>query len=233
VKLSELVAQLRIFLDDSEKPGTGTTPDSDSLWSNDELVLYINKAIDEACLRARLIRDSSTPALVEIDLVADEAFYDIDNRVLDIYRAKIESAKYSMEQSTSRDLDRRYPMWEGLPSIDEPDTFITDLESHQIRLVPAPKIAGLLKLTVWRTQLKPLTWAANTKSPEIAPVHHFGLLNWARSIAYQKTDSETYDPRKSLDYAEMFTQEFGERPTARDLESGRVHSKQRVPARFM
>jgi hypothetical protein len=51
-------------------------------------------------------------------------------------------------------------------------------------------------------------------SPEISPIHHRHLVEWALHRAYQKPDTETFDPEKSNRALKRFREYFGERPDA-------------------
>lgn len=233
MNLQEIINHSRLVLDDPEMPGSGD--DTDSLWSNDELTLYVNDAMDEACLRSKLITDSSTAAICDIALVADQAEYTLDERIIWVQSAHQDGKDGSLEQTTERILDRALPQWRQMNSVEEPSKYLIDMNSHKIRLVPAPSVpvADTLKLTVWRTQLASLDYAqAATEIPEIPAIHHLGLIDWVVRQCYLKKDVDTYDPDASARHEAIFESRFGQRPDAWTLNHDRTHGRHRVPARF-
>jgi hypothetical protein len=76
--------------------------------------------------------------------------------------------------------------------------------------VPNPTANGSLNLVVHRLPVSPMG-----TSPEISPLHHRRMLDYAYKLAYLKRDADTYDPVKAMDFDRLFTESFGIRRDAR------------------
>lgn len=240
-----LLAQARRDLDDPEVPGNGD--DSLSLFSNEELVAYLNRAIDEACLRARLILDSDTPELCRITLEDGKASYALDSRIYRVHRVRLVEEGRVLIQSGRADLDHLYiydeydhPVYTHLGNWEDqeglPLYFIQDLNTQSLRLVPKPttnELPETLGLTVYRTQFNPIeVHKIQLQEPEIHPLYHYPLLDWVYFLALSKQDADTYDPEKANGHAGNFAARFGERPSAEDLEFYRKDRPMRTRAHF-
>ena len=58
--VAEFIERFRLEMADNAAP---------YLWSDEEIVAYLNEAVDEACIRASLIEDSTTPVVCVLPLV--------------------------------------------------------------------------------------------------------------------------------------------------------------------
>jgi len=229
---AELIAQARIDLDDPELPGSGSTPDEDCRWSNAELLSYLNRAIDEACLRARLLVDSTNSTVCTIAVKIGKAVYKLDDRVLLVLRARLDSQDVPLEKKGRDDLDKTVVDWEAKTGA--PSSWIQDMDSNTIQLVSIPVEIDVLRIVVQRTQMHPLTWAQRARQqPEMHRINHFNLLQWVLHLCYSKHDDDTYDETKAKKHGGMFSGVFGERPDAWNMEIQRASRPMRVPARFV
>lgn len=229
--IEDLLAQARRDLDDPEQPGEGD--DSLSLFPDAELIGYLNRALDEACIRSELILDSDTPDVAVIDVVAGQAQYFMDPRVLMVKRAKIAgNFQPQVLDQTDRDtLDRYRPEWESATGV--PKYFLQDM-NQTLRLYPTPDRSGRLHMTVWRRPLKPLKGLNPREEPTIPPEHHFKLLDWVYYLALSKQDVDTYDPQQAQAHGQAFMEWFGPRKSAWEMAFDRKKNPDlRVPSRFM
>lgn len=190
--LEEIVDHARLRLDDLAEP---------YLWSDEELIQYLNEAQREACVRAKLIQDKTTAAVCEIDLLDDEQWYDLHASVDEVYAAFYNGKKLCrMYEQDLTDLTRT-----GVPT-----HYI--VAGTQIRVYPLNTVAADLKINVYRLPL--VDMAANDDVPEIPAEHHYRLIDWAIRCCYLKRDSDAYDEKRADKHESLFTLAFGVRPDA-------------------
>lgn len=226
--LNDLLEQARIDLDDPEQPGNGD--DSLSLFKTRELVGYINRAVDEACIRSELILDSDTPEVCEVAVAANQAKYDLDSRIILIKRAKLVSATRPLTKIDRDYLDAAHPGWEDRTG--PPEQYLADM-NQGIRLYPTPENADTLRLTVWRRPLEPIPAHKGYQEPPIPPEDHYPLLHWVYYLALDRQDVDTYAPEKAMQHAQAFAQQFGRRKSAWEREFDRKSRPLRVPGSYM
>jgi hypothetical protein len=201
--LDQLIAQLRSDAEDAIAP---------YLHSNAAITGWLNEAQEEACTRALLIQDWSTPDVCVIAVTAGTSTYPAHASIINITRAAFtptgSDEETTLDQTEAPDLDRARPGWRA--QIDEPRDFV-HTDTH-IRLGCVPEASGVLALEVNRLPLTPM--AITTDAPEIAARHHRHLVHWALHRAYSKPDSETLDPNRAGQELTAFTKMFGLRPDA-------------------
>ena len=229
MNLAELRNAARLRLDDTDSNKYG--------WSDAELDSFINEAVDEACIRARLNLDSTSAEATTVSVVAGTASYLLHESVLRVERAYLNTSQRTLSSVSFQDLDILSDTWPV--DTGTPTNYIPDLDlysdagtaTHKITLYPIPEVTETLKLTVYRLPLCPLT--SDSEEPEIHPLHHPSLLDWVCHKAYTKQDADTLDIEKSLQYEGRFTDKFGPRPSARQLSWRQRKRPQRVPSRFI
>lgn len=223
----EIITLLRQQLDDQDT--------SSPLWSDDELKLYINRSIQEACMRSNLILDSSTSEICVIQITEDVAEYTIDRRILEIKRFVYGDDNLVLSPFFHRGMDHltersgsydslyfqsRWELREGYPS-----RYIVDLNSRIIRLDYIPTEDTTARLTVYRLPLTDLV--EDTDIPEIPEHFHFDLIYWAKKLAYEKLDSEAFDSQLSADSERKFIEVFGTKQTANYMENQQIRRTKR------
>ena len=77
MKVADFITEFRDIVKDNEVP---------QFWSSENIVRYLNEAVQEACERAKLIEDRTTPAVCSITLQAGESTYAIHPSVFEIKR---------------------------------------------------------------------------------------------------------------------------------------------------
>lgn len=182
------------------------------LWSDAEILGYLNDALDEACERSRLIEDSTTAACCTIPLATGASTYDLHASVFLIKRLTFRGR--ALIESSIEAEDRSDPYWESRTG--EPWRYIQT--ESELRLIPTPTVdqnGEDLTATVYRRPLvaRTLTGAANT-APEIAERFHKRLLDWMLHRAYSKPDADTVNPAKADEHEARFIRSFGERMDA-------------------
>ena len=198
----ELLERVRSRLDDSAEP---------YLWADDELLGYLSRAEAEAAVRASLLpfdtRDAD-PVVAPIAVVAGTREYPLDARVLRVDRAWLADTNRRLALFGEDELDRMGPGdWESLTGTPVYGVRWAD----RIRLSPIPEAPGTLHASGVRLPAGELTLDG---APEIAPVFHLDLVDWALHLAYLKNDAETLNREKAADAAARFERVFGPRLTA-------------------
>lgn len=207
MNVADYIAEFRSDLSDDagEKP----------LWSDAEIVGWLNEAVQEANERAKLTEDSTTPAVCSIPVVAGTAVYALHPSVFQVKRVALNGRK--IEESSVEAQDACGPSgWETRSGT--PREYIFQQASGgnpaSIRLVRVPSDAGTLTLTVYRGALKKLSEDLDTQKPEVPERFHKHLKNWVYRCAYLKQDIETLDRTKAAEFEAIFERSFGARPDA-------------------
>src|SRR5512135_16035 len=202
MNLGELLDQASTELDDTADP---------PLWPRAELKRYAIQAEHEACRRARLLIDSSTPAITQYALLPSASSVTLDPRVIFVKRAILSVKQRVLNRVLMRYMDLRIPGWENsAPSV--PQAVIGDWETGKLRLWPPTKNADTLYITAARLPLVDMNEEAS--SPEINARFHESLIHWIKYRAYLKKDADTYDPQEAAKALALFEQEFGAKSSA-------------------
>lgn len=220
MNLQGLIAAFRARAQDTAQP---------YLWSDDEVKEFANDAEIEAAERASLLRDTTTAAICEVDVVAGTAAYLLDPRIFRVERAKLDLGRVPLTLTSTAAMDRGTGVtprdwrtqslsWQSGGSgagweqrTGTPIQALLDREGARwkLTLFPKPVADDTLRLQVFRQPLEAM--ADNTDQPEIEPRLHIRLLDWMMYRAYSKEDAETFDRTKALEAEAMFTRTFGER----------------------
>lgn len=202
MNVASFIARFRSDLDD----GVATY-----LWSDADIIRYLNSAIKEACERALLIEDRFTPDACRVRTVVGRADYDLHPSVIKVKRVVFRG--HPLEETSIEAMDACSTGWETLSG--DPRRYICSERS--IRLVPTPITGENVALIVYRTQLEefdtdPLV--SGDDELEIGSIYHERLLDWVYRCAYLKQDAETLNKSKSAEFDLKFTESFGIRPDA-------------------
>ncbi len=205
MQVGDFIQEFREAVDDCLEP---------HFWPDEVIVRYLNEAVQEACERALLIEDRTTPAVCSLPVVANQATYNLHPSVLRIKRATLNGGL--IDETSVEELDEESSRWETRQGT--PRRFIFEPAAGsavpRLRLVSIPTAAGTVGLTVYRGALKPLAAERPTDVPEIPVRFHLRLLDWMFHRAYLKQDADTFDPNKAAVSLTLFEQEFGARPDA-------------------
>lgn len=210
---AEFIVEFRRVMDDTA---------AGYLWQDEEIIRYLNSAVEEACERALLLEDRTTAACCLIDVEAGESTYPLHPSVIKVKRIAL--AGCPLEHTSEEALDCQAPGWEtrsGLPRA----FFIVG--EHQLRVVPTPIEAATLAMTIYRRPLSPVPQenfdSARVELPEI---YHLRLMPWIYRCALMKNDSETVNRDKALEHEAVFERSFGVPP---DANVQRKHRDRRPP----
>jgi len=215
------------------------------LWSDPELLRYLNYAEVQACRRSHLLIDSQTAndsgtaatagtlgqkPLCQLTLVAGQAVYNLSPKILQIKRCQLSGMSYPLRGPLSYyEADEQMSGWMGTSgtvgtsgSGGYPSGFLNE-PGNTITFLLAPSASGTAYLTISRLPL--ISFTLQT-SPEIQESYHEGLMNWAARLAYLKNDSETFNPEKAKYYESIFTAQFGPLPDAKTERMVKILSQQ-------
>ena len=228
MNLGELRNAARLRLDDTE---------ADYLWSDDELNLFINEAVNEACIRARLNIDSTSSEVAEIQVTTGTSQYEVHPSVFFIERAYLETTKRSLNKTSFHELDLAGGNWPD--DIGDPTHYVMDVDhfttdgalSNRLTLYPIPIKDEVLRLTTYRLPLADMS--SDADEPDIPRFHHSYLVDWVCFRAYAKQDADTLSVDRALRFEQEFERRFGPRPEARRLEWRRKQRPKRVVSRWL
>lgn len=205
MKVADFITEFRDTVKDHIEP---------PFWTSENIVRYLNEAVQEACERAKLIEDRSTPTVCSITLQAGVSTYNLHPSVLEIKRLSCRGRP--LDETSTEELDCHSPGWETRSG--QPRVYVFEQASGtqppKVRLVPTPTATDTIALTVYRGALKPLSADLDTATPEIPARFHDRLMDWALHRAYLKQDADAFDPNKAAVSLALFVQAFGERPDA-------------------
>lgn len=212
MELLELRNVLREMLDDMAEP---------QLWSDAELTRYLNNAVREACIRARLLRvDAASDPLtcvIAIDPV-DGGRVRFDSSILVVRSGSLVGSTHKLFAVSSYDLDRIEPGWDQAHDhASTPRFMVMDLEQKALQLWPKPDRAMTLHLRAWRIPRGDELMDDDTDEPVIDLPDIEELRHWAAHEAYLKHDSDANDEQASANHLSLFEQRFGRRPSLAEM----------------
>lgn len=204
MNLEELIAEARSDADDRADP---------PLLGTDDLIRWFNEAEAEAAIRARLLfSDEYT-----IDVLQDVSGYAFDKLFIitraSLYRiAGATPVDYPLERTlrlvTREEIDSYCPDWRTERGC--PEYLIK--EDRRIFIPSIVDRAYYLRLEGYRTPL--VKMEDDSQVPEIAEIHHRGLVNWALFRGFSRPDADMFNPQKAAQAEARFEREFGKRPNA-------------------
>lgn len=211
------------------------------LWDDAEYNEALSEAVQQACTRARLLKESVDPELTRIELIEGQSLYTLHPKVLAISTAGLLVAKRMCELTTVKQMDRDFPGYQvrGSESGSRDTYLVLDEQKGHIRVWPTPAAPAdplqpeTLVLTVWRlpTELEALD--TDSDEPPLPAHMHMDLLDWAEHLLYLKTDAETRDVGRSNEAAGRFAAKFGELPNWRQIQLWGYSPRRGARARFV
>lgn len=193
----DLIREFRVLTLDRVEP---------YLFETAWVMRWLTEAQAEACVRARLLPESSDPAVCELDVAPGEtslplhpALYEISHLA---FRPQGATRREPLKLVSVEWLDDSAPEWR-----DRSGTPRYAVQSDTaLRLVPAPSEAGVVLLEGYRLPLG--------DALEIHAAHHRHLLEWVLYRAYSLPDSDLLDLKKAAQAEAAFVHYFGPRPDA-------------------
>ena len=183
------------------------TGDDEQLWDTDSLLRKINEAQRQACNRANLIYDDSTPRYTQIVLVAGKASYSFDQKLTVIERIILRNKL--IHKKTVEELDKRIPTWRTDSGMLNKEIHAT-IKGRNISFTPIPDATdagSIVYLETYRLPDNDLMLLSD--EPEIPEENHRDLVYWILHEAYKKQDADTFQQEKSDYYLGRFIEIFG------------------------
>lgn len=170
------------------------------LWSDEEVVSYLDEAQKEYCILTDGIADASSAA-TRINIVAGEKFSTIHPSVLKVRQMQRESDSKEIEIWNFEDAQFR-PTFDTVYNVPRPIVLdatqgvvskaITGMEQGKVRWIYVPAVADTAVCIIYRLPLQTLT-PDNLAALEIPEEDHMCLLDGMKARAYKKEDPETFD----------------------------------------
>lgn len=226
MELRELLDTCREETDDELEP---------YLCSDKRFVKYLNEAMREAAVRARLLVESTLPAVCAITMVPGQASYVLDASVLIIRRAVLRTEPGDpLCRTTTAVLDCTSHDWRTRPGT--PRFLAVDQQGagRKLTLSPVPDKVDTLDLTVVRLPVDAELFEEDdeTAEPPFEQRHHEKLVHWAVFRAMSARDVEQGSTNNADRHLQLFEQHFGPMPTAaalQQLSTDRVSGTQAHP----
>ena len=201
--LSELIRKFRVAAFDMEQP---------YLFADEDITDWLNDAVKEAAIRGRLIHDSTTTGVCTISTQPNVSVYALHESLYEIDSIHWLSADdpYNANPLCLISQEEMGDIWHDWRTREPNSPEYAIQRDTNIRIVPAPNVAGVISLEGYRTPLTPMT--LDTDRPEINIIHHEYLIQWALHKGFKSPDAETFDLNRAALAEQEFTDYFGERP---------------------
>ena len=178
------------------------------LWSDEEIYAYMNDAYFWFVRLTGGIPDYSSD-ICTIQIVTDEATAEISPAILRIRQATLSDGRdirIINSQDTTRLSDEDFGLLRRMNMTNTKGAvryMVIGLEPELVRWINVPDHDDTAHLLIERLPLAPIT-DSSTEFTGVAPQHHFYLMKWMEHLAYNKADTDSYNPNKS----EASRQEF-------------------------
>lgn len=196
--LEDLVRRFRVLAADTEEP---------YFWSDEVLADWFAEAEQQACVRARLLREDERPDVCQVKLTPGQHTYKLHRSVYELIRVwMVSGAGVSRPLTlTSRErLDWDRPDWRDASRM--PAGYVIQ-DDTTVRVAGRIGPGDVLHLECYRLPLRPLADGADR--PEIHEAHHLYLVQWALFRAFSVPDAEVFDPSRSAQALAEFEKYFG------------------------
>ena len=203
--LSELIRRFRAAAFDKEQP---------YLFSDEDITDWLNDGVKEAAIRGRLIHDSTTTEVCTVSTQPGVANYALHESLyeIDAIHWLGSSNPYEANPLSLISQEEMADVWRDWRTRDHGTPEYAIQYDTGIRLVPAPREAGVIALEGYRTPIALMV--LETDRPEINIIHHEYLIQWALHKGFSVPDAETFDLNRAALAEQEFTNYFGERPDA-------------------
>ena len=176
------------------------------LVDDEDAIIFLNQAENEASRRARLLVDSSSDIAI-YPVVSGEPLVEISSKVISIRRARIAASSAPLKKRLVREMDEIAPGWDSSTNTSRPSSVVVDYQTNAVRLYPTPNEDGELCMTVTREPANSLE--ADDDVPEIPARYHHSLVEWMKFRTFSDEDSDMYDQRRADTALARFEEEFG------------------------
>lgn len=202
--LEDLIRRFRVAARDTVTPG--------QLFADEDITDWLNDAQEQASIRARLLRDDSTPAVTRIPLNVGTHTYRLHESVYELINVRLIPASGAdpceLSVQSREWLDANIAYWR---TPRRPAEFVIQ-DDTSIRVVGTFSAGDRIDIECYRTPLELM--ANDTDEPEIHKSHHVHLIDWALHRAFSIPDAEAFDPDRAAKSESAFTRYFGPLPDA-------------------
>jgi hypothetical protein len=221
--LSDLLDELRnniLFDRDNTVDGS----DSDTLWSDETLVRYINEAQRRFARRGLVIRDGTTAEVCQVTLVSGQTNYVLHPSILSVLSARNNDSTADLGRFGHNEVSgfnspstlmwdpgaMRWPTGRALAfSTDEYLSEDDDgtISTVTMKIYPTPDSTNdgdVVNLRVIRMPLDDLTVNSLSTTPEVPTDHHLDMLDWAAYLALRIMDNDAGNTARSDKFAASF-----------------------------
>ena len=204
MQLGELIRRFRTQANDKVEP----------YFNEDEDVKdWLNDAVNEACIRGRLVHESQNNDVCKITVLIGSSRYQLHDSLYELTRIWFKPSDGAKGQCLSlmsaELLDHYYDGENWRVKQGNPEHIIQD--DTGVRLVPIPIMDGELQLEGYRTPIAVMV--EDTDTPvDLHKAHHPYLIEWALHKAFSVPDTEFFDPNRAQIAEAKFTEYFGDRP---------------------
>jgi hypothetical protein len=189
--------------------------DSQKFWADWEIVDdYANEARTDLFTGVKgMVIDSSTAndgadtplPICVIPVVAGQGLYPVSSKVIAFKRVQTNTGLRPLKRMTMAELDAHNPNWLTLDP-GEPYAYCTDYETDALLLVPPPQVDGTATATVSRYPLAPLIHTSPNDTLGFREEYHKDLIPKILALAFDKKDTEIYNPQLSATYEAKFAE---------------------------
>lgn len=196
----------------SRKELTDASSDVDeefSIWTDEELIIYINNAQQEFSQYTKCIPDYSTYSITLQDGIK---FYELDQNIIEVFGGYCNTTKQRVRVGSFRDIENGYILnntgisvvgeWEQ--EVGYPSFLITDMHQSMVRVYPYPVSSTLDTITLYTYRLSNEVTSIYDLL-EIPEQHRMGLIFRIMSLALSKRDTTEFnDPNISLSFSQKW-----------------------------
>ena len=170
------------------------------LWSDQEIYAYIDDAQKMFCRLTGGLGDGSTVAITQLPIAPAGEWVTLSPLILKIRSAYRVSNGCPLEVINYEDMSLLGVRFDGKsgPAL----RIVLGIEPGKVRLHPKPNDTDTIQLIVDRLPLIDIN--DDDQVIEVAKQHQIHLLMWAKHLAYEKQDAETFDKKKAADFEMQF-----------------------------
>jgi len=200
----ELIDRIRFdYLSDSfdgYEDATQAERDLNVLWTDTRLLVLLNDAHQESCIRGEIMTED-TPFTMKIEVLTNG--YDVDHRIAQLRHVRMESQDTPELIHVSRtDMENnKFPDFKTATG--EPTHYY--MHGYKMFLYPTPIIADTITLECYAYPDD----MDLTDEPTIPLGMHKDLIWWVLTQAFSKPDADGYDPSRVDFYEKKFDRAFG------------------------